>query len=183
MWKANSFKKTQMLGKVEGRRSGWQDEMVGWYHWLNGHEFEQTPGDGEGQGSLACCSPCGHKELDMTEQLNDNNNPIRSQAPSALLHSVLSSLFMKSSPHPNALEVFLLLPLPHSKFNSIFTAGFRGHFLYFITTQANLTHSSFLFPHWLYNLLSLSYLSNDQLSSKKSFPIESLFKNVLFNIN
>ena len=40
--------------------------MVGWHHWLNGHEFEQTPGDGEGQGSLACCSPWGHKELDMT---------------------------------------------------------------------------------------------------------------------
>ena len=47
-----------------------EDEMVGWHHRLNGHEFEQTPGVGEGQGSLACCSPCGHKELDMTEQLN-----------------------------------------------------------------------------------------------------------------
>ena len=42
--------------------------MVGWHHRLNGHEFEQTPGDTEGQGSLACCS-WGHKELDMTEQL------------------------------------------------------------------------------------------------------------------
>ena len=48
--------------------------MVGWHHQLNGHEFEQTPGDGEGQGSLACCSPWGHKELDMTEQLNNNND-------------------------------------------------------------------------------------------------------------
>ena len=47
--------------------------MVGWHHRLNGHEFEQTPGDGEGQGSLACCSPWGHKELDMTELLNNNN--------------------------------------------------------------------------------------------------------------
>ena len=44
--------------------------MVGWHHRHNGHEFEQTPGDGEGQGSLACCSPWGHKESDMTEQLN-----------------------------------------------------------------------------------------------------------------
>ena len=42
--------------------------MVGWHHCLNGHEFEQTPGDSEGQGSLACYSPWGHKELDMTEQ-------------------------------------------------------------------------------------------------------------------
>ena len=44
--------------------------MVGWRHRLNGQEFEQAPGDGEGQGSLECCSPWGYKELDMTEQLN-----------------------------------------------------------------------------------------------------------------
>ena len=42
--------------------------MVGWHRRLNGHEFEQTLGDGEGQGSLACCSPWGRKEMDMTEQ-------------------------------------------------------------------------------------------------------------------
>ena len=46
--------------------------MVGWHHQLNRHEFEQIPGDGEGQGSLACCSPWGGKELDTTEQLNNN---------------------------------------------------------------------------------------------------------------
>ena len=44
-----------------------EDEMVGWHHQLTGHEFEQTPGDGERQGSLACCSPWSHKELDKTE--------------------------------------------------------------------------------------------------------------------
>ena len=47
--------------------------MVGWHHQLNGHEFEQAPGDGEGQGDLACCSPWGHKESDTTERLNSNN--------------------------------------------------------------------------------------------------------------
>ena len=47
-----------------------EGEMVGWHHRLNGHEFEQTLRVGDGQGSLACCSPLGHKELDMTEQLN-----------------------------------------------------------------------------------------------------------------
>ena len=47
-----------------------EDEMVGRHHWLNGHEFEQTLGDSEGQGSLACCSPWGHKELDTTECLS-----------------------------------------------------------------------------------------------------------------
>ena len=46
-----------------------EDERVGWHHRLNGHEFEQAPGDSEGQGSLVCCSPWGHKESDTTEQL------------------------------------------------------------------------------------------------------------------
>ena len=49
-----------------------EDEMVGWYHQLDGHEFQQASGVGEGQGSPACCSPWGHKELDMIE-LNNNN--------------------------------------------------------------------------------------------------------------
>ena len=47
-----------------------EDEMVGWHHWLYGHEFEQALGIGDGQGSLACCSLWSHKELDMTEWLN-----------------------------------------------------------------------------------------------------------------
>ena len=47
-----------------------EDEMVGWHHWLNGHEFEQALGDSEGQGGLACCSPWGGKELGTTERLN-----------------------------------------------------------------------------------------------------------------
>ena len=47
-----------------------EDEMVGWHHWLSGHEFEQVPGVGDGQGGLTCCSPWGHKESGMTEQLN-----------------------------------------------------------------------------------------------------------------
>ena len=47
-----------------------EDEMVGWHHQLNGDEFEQALGVGDGQGSLACCSPWGGKELDTTEQLN-----------------------------------------------------------------------------------------------------------------
>ena len=44
-----------------------EDEMVGWHHLLNEHEFEQTLGDGKGHRSLACCSPCGHKESEMNE--------------------------------------------------------------------------------------------------------------------
>ena len=47
-----------------------EDEMVGWHHQLNGHEFASTPGVGDGQGGLACCSPWGRREVDMTERLN-----------------------------------------------------------------------------------------------------------------
>ena len=44
-----------------------EDEMVGWHHQLNGHESEQALGDGDGQGSLVCCSPCGHKETQLSD--------------------------------------------------------------------------------------------------------------------
>ena len=54
-------------GQEEKRTT--EDEMAGWHHQLNGHESEFAPGVGDGQGSLACSSPWGHKELDMTEQL------------------------------------------------------------------------------------------------------------------
>ena len=56
-----------------------EDEMVGWHHWLNEHDFEQALGDGEGQGSLLCCSPWGHKESDSTQWLNNKNFLIISQ--------------------------------------------------------------------------------------------------------
>ena len=60
-----------MLGKIEGRkRRAQQGMMVGWNHRLNGHEFEQAPRAGDGQGSLVYCSPWGHKESNTTEQLN-----------------------------------------------------------------------------------------------------------------
>ena len=60
-----------------------EDEMVGWPHWLDGHELEQASGDGE-QGSLVCCSPWGHKESETTEWLNNNNKLITY---SRLLHA------------------------------------------------------------------------------------------------
>ena len=70
--------KNWLIGKDPDAGKDWrqyekgttEDEMVGWHHWLNGHEFEQAPGIGDGQGNLACCSPWGPKELDMTEWLN-----------------------------------------------------------------------------------------------------------------
>ena len=57
----------------EQEKRATEDEMVGWHHWLNGREFEQTQGDSEGQGSLACCSSWGCKESDTTEWLNGSS--------------------------------------------------------------------------------------------------------------
>ena len=74
--------KSWLIGKDPDTGKDWgqekkgttEDETVGWHHELSGHEFEQTLGDGEGQGSLVCCSLWGRKELDTTEQLNSKNN-------------------------------------------------------------------------------------------------------------
>ena len=67
--RANSLEKTLVLGKIEGRRENGmtEDEMIGWHHLFNEHEFEQTLGDNEGQRSLACCRSWGHEEPDTTE--------------------------------------------------------------------------------------------------------------------
>ena len=72
LWPSDA--KRRLVGKDPDAGKDWgqeekkasEYEMFGWHHCLNGHEFEQTPGDSEGQGSLACCSPWDHKELDMT---------------------------------------------------------------------------------------------------------------------
>ena len=71
---ADSLEKDPDAGKDWGpmKKQEKEDEMIGWHHQLNGHEFQQTPRDAEGQGSLACCSPWGRKELDMAERLNHN---------------------------------------------------------------------------------------------------------------
>ena len=72
MQRTDSLEKTLMLGKdgKQEEKGTTEDEMVGWHHRLNGHKFEQALGVGDGQRSLACCSPWGRKELDMTERLN-----------------------------------------------------------------------------------------------------------------
>ena len=61
--------------------------MVEWHHQLHEYEFEQTPGDGEGQGGLVCCSPWSHKETDMTEQLNNYNIMLQAHLVYFLPHS------------------------------------------------------------------------------------------------
>ena len=80
-WSSNTLAtwwKNWIIGKDPDAGKDWrqeekgttEDEMVGWHHWLNGHDFEQALGVGDVQGSLACCSPWGHRESDMTERLN-----------------------------------------------------------------------------------------------------------------
>ena len=69
MQRTDSLEKTLMLGDWK-QKGMTEDEMVGWNHWLDGHEFEQALGGGDGQGSLACYSPWGRKESDTTERLN-----------------------------------------------------------------------------------------------------------------
>jgi len=69
-----------------------EDKMVRLHHWLNGHEFEQSLGDSEGQGSLACCSLWGQKELDMTYRLNHNNKWILSPIIFRILKSTLPDI-------------------------------------------------------------------------------------------
>ena len=86
--------KNWLIGKDPDAGKDWrqkekgmtQDEMVGWHHQLNGHEFEQAPRVGDGQESLECCSSQGHKESDMTEQLNWTE--------SILVYSLISSIFI-----------------------------------------------------------------------------------------
>ena len=73
MWRADSFENSD---PDAGKDWGWEekgtteDKMVGWHHCLNGHESDEIPGAGDGQGGLVCCSTRGHKESDMTELLN-----------------------------------------------------------------------------------------------------------------
>ena len=96
--------KNWLIGKDPDTRKDWrqeekgmtEDEMVGGHHQLSGHKFEQDSGDGDGQGSLACCSPWGHKELDMTERLNWI----------LLMHW---ELFVSLSPRILALGLFVIL--------------------------------------------------------------------------
>ena len=81
-----------------------EDEMVGWHHWLHGHEFEQVQGVGDGQGCLACCSPWGRKESDRTEWLNNSNNIICHTgihvSPRSWTHCVITSKLFFQNKRP-----------------------------------------------------------------------------------
>ena len=92
--------------------------MVGWHHLLNGHEFEQAPGDGEGQGSLGCCNPWGRKELERTEQLNSDNVPVDVD--------LLAEEVLSGCPSVKLLFVFPLSVLSSSEGITMSTLHSRG---------------------------------------------------------
>ena len=85
--------KGQLEGKDSDARKDWRQkekeaatkEMVGLHHWLNGHELEQTLGEGEGQGSLACYNPWSHIVVDVTERLNNNKSLVKNKCQQAAL--------------------------------------------------------------------------------------------------
>ena len=85
MRRADSLEKTLMLGKTEVRRRRGRQRK----RWLDGREFEQAPGDGEGQGNLVCCSPWVRKESDTTERLNNNLNMELLDFPGGAVHKSL----------------------------------------------------------------------------------------------
>ena len=111
VWESGKSSSGSLMETYEQCR-GIEYETVGWHHRLNGHEFEQTSEDSEGQGSLACCSPWGLKESDTTEWLNNNNKSenflIRGQQPA--LHclwdrsSLLLSCWVLGSRHEQQYE-------------------------------------------------------------------------------
>ena len=117
--------KSWLIGKDPDAGKDWgqkgkgvaEDEMVGWHHWLNRHEFEQTPGDSEGQEILVCYSPRDHKELDMTQWLNNNKNkncqpPIPVPPPlSEMAHTRSTECFS-----PNKPTTYSVLCLPLNSF-------------------------------------------------------------------
>ena len=101
--------KSRLTGKDPDAGKDWrweekgmtEDKMVGWHHRINGHEFEQALGDGEGQGSLACCSPW---ESDTTEQLSNNKTPRRR----AKLNFINGNVFEAFLPPPQIIDFFTL---------------------------------------------------------------------------
>ena len=92
MWRTDSLEKDPDAGKDwrQEEKGATEDEMVGWHHWLNGHEFEQILGDGEGQEKLVCCSPWGCKGSDTTEWLNwtETITSYVNQPPNGFLNSL-----------------------------------------------------------------------------------------------
>ena len=109
--------KNWLIGKDPDAGKDWrqeekgtaEDEMVGWHHRLHGHEFEQGPGVGDGQGGLACCSPWGRKESDMSEELNWTELMIEiQQSPTVCKDSKVAMMYQTSLPSPQQIPTLTI---------------------------------------------------------------------------
>ena len=120
-WELTHWKRPWCWGQEKGVT---EDEMIGWHHWLNGLEFEQTPGDCRGQGNMVCYSPWGCKESDMSEPLVDHKNNAAQSFSVALqclqwhvsmptLHTQVWSFLSSTSQVSQGALKFPLSPLHH----------------------------------------------------------------------
>ena len=138
-WKRSWCWERLRAGGVGGDRrwDGWM------HHWFNGHEFEQTPGDSEGQENLMFCSPCGHKELDTTEWLNTNNMVLIciSLMISAFEHLFIHLLVICRSSRNYLLESF---------------ANFFNWFFFLLSSRRQIRYQINLWNKWFPNIFSNS---------------------------
>ena len=144
LWPPNA--KSQLIGKDPDagkdrrpkEKGTTEHEMVGWHHWLNGREFEQTPGDSEGQGSLECFSPWGCKELDTTEQLNNSNHhrKVGHCCQNDPIHIV------KRTQNTVIISTFFVIAKEWKKANNIS----RGNFVKYCIFTSEISHSFLCIP-------------------------------------
>ena len=145
--------KSQLIGKVPDAGKDWrreekgttEDDMVGWHHQLNGHEFEQALEDGDGRGSLACCTPWGCKESDTTEQLTNNNKKL------------FTRVYPRNS-FPPSQPVLTFKSLYGILFSLV--TGSEVPFLSFVSCSAHCPHLTLIMKYkksWNYKLKTLYF--------------------------
>ena len=152
-----------------------EDELVGWHYQLNGHEFEQTLGDGEGQGSLVCCSPWGCRELDTTQRMNTTTTTISKNPFSTFLQNVeLSSCIMSCALRSSPLEASENSNSPPSLSPLIFFFFYSPPMI-FIKIKAYASSSIYLIFGFKYN----SFPTMTSVSFGKFIWLFPVFKRVL----
>ena len=123
--------KSQLIRKDSDSGKDWrqeekgmtEDAMIGWHQWFSGHEFQQALEDNEGQGSLACCSPWIHKESDMPQRLNSNNNPLKTSLTTKAHFFTKDDLTLTHQNHPQSIVALRI----HSWFCTLYGFGGKHH--------------------------------------------------------
>ena len=150
--------KNWLLGKDLDAGKDWgqeekgaiEDEMVEWHHWLNGHEFEPAPRDSKGQGSLASCSPRGHKELDKTEWLNHNNQL------TVLIRKSQGQVWLTFHTAPWKFQMLIIISLKIFLFQMAIPPCLSISspvYLVFVSNWRNFVEIKMCYSYWHYHLL------------------------------